>query len=368
MARWAGHVQYDLSASESTTLTLAALLAMAGPEDAERWRNLSLRYADPHGARWLRTTIAARYGTLAADDVVCCAGAQEGLACVFSAILTRHDHAIIVLPLYQPSEHVVTSICAATGVVLTEEQGWSLDVDQVAAAIRPDTKLVFTNFPNSPTGASVDPATLHSLVELCRRRGLWLVNDEVYRTTLTDPAGPPKPVADLYERGISIDSLSKGFGLAGLRVGWVACRDRALLARFLLAKSALSSCLAAPSEMLAQIALTAESAIIGRNRAIALANLECLHRFYAEHPDVFEPGLSDNLAFSSPRIRHADDASVFAIDLLRATGVLVMPWSLWRSPLGQIPVNRLRIGLGNIDMPTALSAMEAYLSDRMWHS
>jgi aspartate/methionine/tyrosine aminotransferase len=360
LARWGGHVRYDLSASESATLTLPALLAMAGPEDAERWQNLTLGYANPHGADWLRATIAARYETLAADDVVCCAGAQEGLACVFAALLNPDDHAIIVLPLYQPSEHVVTSICAATGVVLAEAEGWRLDVGRVAAAIRPETKLVFTNFPNSPTGVSIDPGMLRALVELCRRHGLWLVNDEVYRTTVSDPAGAPKPVADLYERGISVASLSKGFGLAGLRVGWVGCRDRALLARVLQAKSGLSSCLAAPNEVLAHIALQAEAAIIGRNRAIAMANRDCLDRFYAAHSDVFEAGMAHNLAFSSPRILR-DDASAFTIDLVRATGVLVMPWTLWRSPLGQIPTNRLRIGLGNTHMPTALSAMEAYL-------
>ncbi len=368
LARWGGLVQYDLSASESTTLTLPALLDMAEPEDADRWQSLALGYADPHGASWLRTTIAARYGTLGSNDVVCCAGAQEGLACVSRAILTQADHAIIVLPLYQPSEHVVTSRCAATGVVLAEEEGWRLDVGRVAAAIRPETKLVVTNFPNSPTGVSIDPATLQSLVELCRHHGLWLVNDEVYRTTVTEPALAPKPVADLYERGISIDSVSKGFGLAGLRVGWVACRDHGLLTRVLLAKSALSSCLAAPAEVLAQIALKAEGAIIGRNTTIARANRACLDRFYAGHPDVFEPGLEDNLAFSSPRYVLDDDASGFAINLIRTTGVLLMPWSLWGSPLGKIPANRFRIGLGNTSMPEALSAIAAYLSERVYRS
>ena len=111
------------------------------------------------------------------------------------------------------------------------------------------------------------------------------------------------------------------------------------------------------------MALRAEAAILGRNKAIATANLESLRRIYVEHPAVFEPGVAENLAFSSPRILQGEDASSFAIDLIRATGVLVMPWAVWQSPLGRVPTNRVRIGLGNPNMPAALFAIDAHLRD-----
>jgi aspartate/methionine/tyrosine aminotransferase len=291
--------------------------------------------------------------------VVCCAGAQEGLACVARAILTPDDHAIVVLPMYQPSERAVTSICAATGIALRDRG--SLDIDQFAASIRPETRLVLINFPNSPTGAQIDPDTLAALIALCRRHGLWLVNDEVYRLTTIDPSLDPPPIAAIYERGISINSLSKGHGLAGLRTGWIACQDRVLLAKVLLAKSGLSSCLAAPNEVLAHIALRAEARIVARNRAIAQANLGLLQVCLNRHSHVFELARPNNLAFFAPRTRLAPDAGDFAAHLVDVAGVLVLPWSLWRSPLADLPADRLRIGLGGADMAPALAALDDYL-------
>ncbi len=364
LARWGHQGRHDLSASESTTLTLSSLLDMAGEDDWRRWHELGLGYAEPHGAHWLRAAIADRYYDLAADNVLCCAGAQEGLACVMRALLAPGDHAVVVVPIYQPSEHAVTSICAATGVPLEEHDGWQLDIARVAAAIRPETRLVLVNFPNSPTGASITRSALAALVALCRRHGLWLVNDEVYDQTGSDPCLCPSPVADIYERGVSINALSKGFGLPGLRVGWVVCQDRPLLAKVLLAKSVLSSCLAGPSEVLAHIALQEAPQIIGRNRAIARANWQCLQAVLCRHPDLFEAHRPGNAVLAFPRYLGADGADGFAVRLVRETGVLVLPSSLWRSPLAAVPDDRLRIGLGRVGAGPALEVMDEYLTRR----
>ncbi len=115
LARWSGHVRHDLSASESATLSLPSLLALAEAEDRARWEALAFGYADPHGAAWLRAAIATRYRRLEPAHVSCSAGAQEGLACVVRALLAPGDHAIVVLPIYQPSERAVTALCAASG-------------------------------------------------------------------------------------------------------------------------------------------------------------------------------------------------------------------------------------------------------------
>jgi aspartate/methionine/tyrosine aminotransferase len=362
LARWHSWVRYDLSASVSETTTLPDLLAMAEDEDTERWLGLGLGYAEPHGAPWLRAAIAARYQGVTAEDVSCCAGAQESLACVIRALVTPDDHAIVVLPIYQPSECAVTAICAATGVSLAACAGsWRLDLDRIAAALRPQTRLILMNFPNSPTGAAIDAATLDGLIDLCRRRGIWLVNDEIYR--LSGEAAAPPPLADLYERGISIDGLSKAFGLPGLRVGWVVCRDRAVLARVLVAKSGLSSCPAVPSEVLAHIALRAEAAILARNRSIAAGNLARLRAVFRRHPDVFEDVDSASV-FAFPRYRGAGSAEAFAASLVRETGILILPSTLWASSLARVPRDRLRLGFGREDASVGVVALATSLAEQ----
>jgi len=364
LARWGASIRHDLAASESETTPLAELLAMADAEDAERWARLEFGYAHPRGAPWLRETIAKRYHGLEPADILCCAGAQEAATCIARALLGPEDHAVVVLPIYQPSEQAITARAPTAGVALEERGGeWILDLDRVAAALRPNTRLILTNFPNSPTGAQLDRAAFDALIALCRARGIWLVNDEVYRQTdrVADERLPP--VADLYERGISIDGLSKGFGLPGLRVGWAACRDRDLLTRALLAKNELSSCLAAASEVLAQIALKAEAPIVRRNRAIGRRNDERLQDVLRRLPDLFEPAPSRNLAFACPRYVGPGSASAFAVSLARAAGILVLPLGVWHSPLAPRPADRLRISLGQLRSGPGLDALALHLRE-----
>jgi aspartate/methionine/tyrosine aminotransferase len=363
LARWTGQVRHDLSASESATLSLPALMALAEAEDRARWEALTFGYADPHGAPWLRAAIAARYRELSPDHVSCSAGAQEGLACVARALLAPGDHAIVVLPIYQPSERAVTALCAASGVVLDGQRGrWHLDADRVAAAIRPETRLILMNVPNSPTGAGLDGATMAALVALCRKRGIWLVNDEVYRLSGTAAAALP-PIADLYERGVSIDGLSKAFGLPGLRVGWVACQDSALLSKVLVARSGLSSCLAGASEILACIALRAEDGILARNRQTATGNLARLRAALRRHPDLFEDTETETV-FAFPRYVGAGSAEAFAAALVREAGVLILPASLWSTPLAAIPRDHVRLGFGRETVSSALEVFESFLAQR----
>jgi aspartate/methionine/tyrosine aminotransferase len=362
LSRWSRGIRHDLTASECETLPLRELLCWADPLDRRRWQDVSLGYADPRGAPWLRAAIAARHEGRTPEEVLCCAGAQEAVTCIARALLGPHDHAVVILPIYQPSEMALRAAGPVAGVTLRERGGWHLDLDEVAAAIRPRTRLLLMNFPNSPTGATLDRATLDALIALCRRHGLWLVSDEVYRATETDPSRRLPMAADLYERGISINAMSKSFGLPGLRVGWLVCQDPDLLNQVMLHKSTLSSSLAAPSEVLAHIALGAEPRIIARNRAIAAANRALLDGFFCRHPDLFREPTPAQAAWAFPRYLGPDGADAFAARLAQDAGVLVLPSSLWRTPLADVPLGHLRIGLGRHGFAAALAALEAHVS------
>ena len=159
------------------------------------------------------------------------AGAEKGLYAVLHALLQPGDHAMVVVPGHQPVETLALGLAGVTGVAPDAHDDWSLDIEKVAAAIRPETRVICTSFPNSPTGKLLEPERFQALIALCRRHGIRLVSDEVYRLTERDPARRLPRAANAYVRGVSIGVLSKAHGLPGLRIGWVACQDAGLVGR-----------------------------------------------------------------------------------------------------------------------------------------
>jgi aspartate/methionine/tyrosine aminotransferase len=362
LERWYPVTRHELAASESETWQVAELLQMARPEDLARWDGLSLGYTDPCGAGWLRHSIAESYAGIGLDQVIAFAGAQEALAMALQALVGPGDHAIMVLPAYQPSERALTALCETTGLALDPSRGWALDLDRLERTIRPNTRLVLANIPNNPTGKLISPQDFAALIALCERHGLWLVNDEVYRLIDRDPTRRLPCVADCYARGVSIDAMSKGFGLPGLRVGWMACRDPGLLRRVARLKQTASMCLSGPSEVLAQIALGVRHHLLARNRAIATANLAGLDRFMAQHAELFDWHRPEAGVVGYVRYRGPDGVERFTSRMARQAGVLVLPSSVWRSALADLPEDRFRIGFGRRGCAEALAALAAALT------
>jgi aspartate/methionine/tyrosine aminotransferase len=352
---------HHLSASECETMAVADLLRHADAEDAGRWENLQLSYTDPLGAPWLRATIAAQYAGLGVRDLVCFAGAQEGLYAALHALLQPGDHAVIVVPGYQSIETLTLGLAAVTGVALNAADGWSLDLDAVAASIRPNTRLLCISFPNNPTGRLLELEHYLALVALCRHHGIWLLSDEVYRLTERDPARRLPPAAEVYERGVSIGVLSKAYGLPGLRLGWVACRDAGLSGRIGAFRQYLSVCSAGPSEVLANIALKATEAITGRNRGTAGLNLQMLSSFLERHPALFGWTVPEAGVVAYVSYHGAEGVERFVARMADAAGVLLLPASVFRSELAPLPADRFRIGFGRTSFPAGLAALEAAL-------
>ena len=256
-SKWEFAARYHLTASDAQSISLRELLAYASPADRERFQELHLGYTQTFGAPTLRAAIAATYDSLEAEDILCFAGAEEAIYIAMQVLLSPDDHCIVTTPNYQAAETLPLSICAVSGVPLDEDNGWALDVDRIKAALRPNTKLISINFPNNPTGAIASHSAYSDLVELCRIRGIWLFNDEVYRLIERAPELRLPQAADTYERGISLNVMSKSYGLPGLRIGWLAARDRDFLLQCERYKHFLSICNSGPSEVLAEIALAA---------------------------------------------------------------------------------------------------------------
>ncbi|MER7960257.1 aminotransferase class I/II-fold pyridoxal phosphate-dependent enzyme [Streptomyces sp. NPDC096030] len=174
-----------------------------------------------------------------------------------------------------------------------------------------------------------------------------------------DAARTLPQAAGLSERALSLNVTSKSLGLPGLRIGWITCRDRALLSRLERAKHYTTICNSAPSEVLARIALKARTTILDRNRALIAANLPLFDTFFTEHPGLFQWQAPDGGCVAYPRYLGHDGVEKFCTRLAEEAGVLLLPASIYRSELTPTPTDRFRIGIGRahpeegIQTPTA---------------
>jgi aspartate/methionine/tyrosine aminotransferase len=362
-ATWEFNARYHLTASDAQTHSLSELLALADDEGRERWESLTLGYTETRGLPALRAEIAATYSTAEPDDILCFAGAEEAIYLAMRALLEPTDHVVVLTPNYQAAETVPLSVCEVTGVALRPEDNWALDVDAVKRALRPNTRMVSVNFPNNPTGALPTPEAWQALVELCEDRGITLFSDEVYRGL--ELSREPLPQAtDLSGTALSLNVMSKAYGLPGLRIGWIACRDRAVLDKLERAKHYTTICNSAPSEVLALIALRARDHLLERNRRIVAENLPVFTEFFARYPDLFEFTPPDGGCVCFPRYLGSDGVETMCADLVEQAGVLLLPASIYTSELTETPTDRFRVGLGRQDPQEALAAWADWLEKR----
>jgi aspartate/methionine/tyrosine aminotransferase len=345
--------KHILGASDVEGMSLAELLDLADPECHRLWSNLQLGYTESPGLPLLRAEIASLYDGLTADDVLTCAGAEEAIFLTMHAALAPGDHAVVVWPAYQSLYEVARSIGADASPVSLDPRDWSLDIDRLTAALRPNTRLMVINFPHSPTGAHIGRAQLDAIIRICSERGIRLLSDEVYRLLEHERGATLPPAAILDDRAVSLGVMSKAFGLAGLRIGWIATQDRQLRDRVAALKDYTTICNSAPSEILALMALRARDRVLARSHAIIEANLPILADFMRRHSAQlsWSPPRAGSVCF--PRFVGDIDAEQVAERLIERTGVVIVHGSRF-----DFDRAHFRVGYGRTDMPAALSLID----------
>jgi aspartate/methionine/tyrosine aminotransferase len=360
MGEWEFAARHHLTASDAQTLTIAELEAMADPEQRAAFHELPLSYTPTWGTPALLQAIADTYEGLGPEHVLTFAGAEEAMFWVLQELAGPGGHAIVTVPNYQSMESLTIATGAdVDGLVLRPETGWALDLETLEGLLRPTTTLVCVNFPNNPTGALPDTATFERLVQLCDERGIRLFCDEVYRGLELDPARTLPQACDLSERALSLNVMSKAYGLPGLRIGWLATHDRDLLERLERRKHYTSICNAGPSEFLATLALRHGDAVRARNRAIIERNLPVFDAFFARWDALFEWEHPQGGCVCFPRYL-GGDAGRFCRELVEQAGVVLLPADIYASALGSVPGDRFRIGVGRRDPERALAALDAF--------
>jgi aspartate/methionine/tyrosine aminotransferase len=355
-ARYEFSTRYLLCSSDPETMPLRALLELE-PDARERFDDLRLGYVESRGSPALRRAIAQFYEHGDPEAVLVHGGAQEPIFAFMNVALQRGDHAVVQSPAYQSQYSVAESIGAEVtrwNSDLTREG--SPDVGELESLIRPATRAIVLTTPNNPTGFPFDRAQIRAVVEIARRYGLWLFGDEVYRGLEREAERIPA-VCDLYERGISLGGLSKVYGLAGLRIGWIATRDRGLYERMAAFKDYLTICNSAPTEFLAELALRHAGALIERVRAIVARNLDALDEFFARRRELF--GWTRPRAGTTGFPRYLGGSSEeFCSRLAERAGVLLLP-----STVFDAGDEHVRVGYGRVNLPEALAALDAFIEE-----
>jgi aspartate/methionine/tyrosine aminotransferase len=223
--------------------------------------DLTLLYTEHRGSAALRALIAADGPGLTADDVLVTQGAAGALFIIATSLLAPQDHLVVVRPNYATNLETPRAIgCDVTHIDLSFDDGFRIDFDRLANAVTPRTKLISVTCPHNPTGVMYSEAELHQLVELAQARGCYLLVDETYRDLSYGGALPL--AASLGRHVISVASLSKAYGVPGIRIGWLITKDARFREMFLAAKEQISICGSVVDEYLAEKILENRTAII----------------------------------------------------------------------------------------------------------
>jgi aspartate/methionine/tyrosine aminotransferase len=316
------------------------LLDMADDECRDIWENLSLAYPFwVQGHPLLRQLICGgQYEKIDVENINCLAP-QEGIYCTMQALLQPGDHVVVAAPIYQSLSEVPRSIGCEVDYwlpELLEEDGvesFRFDPSRLEALLRSgrsSTKLVVVNFPHNPTGALPTADEWAEMVRLCEEHGTYLFCDEMYRLLEHDSSRRIPAAADIYERGVSVSGLSKAYGLPGLRLGWVASQDQALMKRVQEIKDYTTICTSAPNEALGIIALRNADQLLVRSQSIVEEGKREMEKFFAQHDDVFRWAEPHAGTFAFPQLCSDQLSSrEYCDELVEHAGIMLLPSSLF---------------------------------------
>ncbi|MEI8216607.1 MAG: aminotransferase class I/II-fold pyridoxal phosphate-dependent enzyme [Eubacteriales bacterium] len=354
------NAKYLLSLSDAESMSVEELLSYE-PGATEEFLKIRLGYTEVPGSPELRREIAKLYHTVNIDQISVHCGAEEPIFNFMWSMLEPGDHVVCMFPAYQS----LYDVAAGAGAEVSRWHirpsstigEWMIDLEELKSLIRPNTKLICINSPNNPTGFVFTDEQINEIVEIAKANDLYLYSDEVYHGLELD-GQKRQLLVDLYDKAISMNVMSKAYGMAGLRIGWIATKDKYAYERITKAKHYTTVCNAAPSEFLATLALKHGEKIIDRNMKILRDNLDIADRFFAKYPDLFDYARpkAATVAFFKMNIKQQIDE--FCIDMVRNGSIIVLSADIYDME-GQY----IRIGFGRKNFAECLGKFEDYLRE-----
>ena len=352
--------KYNIAETCVDSVSVDELFELTG-ENREEFLNTfcarRLTYGDIEGAPAFKEGICKLYKTLKPEEVIPTHGATGANHHVFYSLISPGDRVISIMPTYQQLYSIPESYGADVQIMeLKKVNGYLPDIEELKALAIPGTKMICINNPNNPTGALMETVYLEQIVEIARSVGAYILCDEVYRH-LTQEDVWCESIVDLYEKGISVSSMSKVFSLAGLRLGWIATHDKEVIRACLSHRDYnLISC-GMFDEALAAVALKHSETLLERNKGIVRENLEILDQWVSREPHVsyVKPQAGTTaLVYYDLDI----DSYKFCEDMYHTTGAFVTPGDCFEQP------HSFRIGYAcdKKELEEGLEAISAYIN------
>jgi len=357
-AKYEFNTEYLLCSSDCEAMPIADLLAMESGA-SEQFQQVWLGYTESQGHPDLRREIAKIYETIQPEEILVHTGAEEAIFLFMLAALKEGDRVIVHAPHYQSLSEIARGMRCMVDVWLArEENNWALDLAELKDLLHPNTKAIILNTPHNPTGYLMTGSDFEALHGFAQENNLLLFCDEVYRESEYDPSQRLPAGCDKGEHAVSLGVTSKTYGLAGLRIGWIATKNRNIYERMASLKDYTTICNSAPSEFLAEVALRNRQQLIARNVGIIKGNLEIVDDLLARHSNLFEWIRPTAGSMGFPKLLEGDVEN-FCDDLVKKAGVLLLPGSMYDDA-----GNHFRLGLGRRNFPQGAAKLEKYLTNR----
>lgn len=264
--------------------------------------DILLCYGDHVGHPGLREIITQQSDTLAVEDVLITAGASSALFIIATSLLEKSDHIIVARPNYATNIETPRAIGCDIGYLdLTFENKFQIDIDELESMIKPNTKFVSLTCPHNPTGMMLDEKELLHIIDIVAKKGCRLLLDETYREMTFGKILPM--AASLNPCVVSVSSLSKTYGLPGIRVGWLVCQDKDLMRLFLCAKEQIGICGSVVDEAIGFEALSQRDEWLAKNNRSIKKALKIVKEWITQNGflEWIEPQGS---CVCFPRIKH----------------------------------------------------------------
>jgi aspartate/methionine/tyrosine aminotransferase len=360
MNAWEVGAKYNIAETCVDSISMNELFELTGEDKTEFLNRLCARrlsYGDIEGLPEFRKGVCGLYKTLNIENIVPTHGASGANHHVFYSLISPGDRVVSIMPTYQQLYSIPESYGADVQILhLSKENNYLPDLEKLRRLVTPKTKMICINNPNNPTGALMSEKMLREIVEIARSADAWILCDEVYRHLSQEDGWCPS-IVDLYEKGISVSSMSKVFSLAGLRLGWIATHDMSVV------KSCLShrdynlvSC-GVFDEMLAAAALKHRDKLLERSRKIVRENLQILDDWVGSEPHV---SYVKPKAGTTALVYYDLDISSyeFCEEMYKKTGAFVTPGDCFEVP------HSMRIGYayGKQDLIDGLKAISEYIA------